>query len=207
MDYFDDRLEPIGITTTKDGAELAIEVGFDELIFGPWREYEGILLPQRFRLLESLANDRHHSTSSGYLEAEYIFEMVDGVPRCVLAGILSSATAPREVRSSDLRRVRIEYVLEAAILHMSKMALARHRLKSPTPRPAETKRLVKKRNAITDGTLREVAKVYEENLEDAPTQSVADHFGIQLRTASLRVKMARDAGHITKTAKAGRKPK
>lgn len=200
MDGRVDWMETTGITTTKDGTELAIDAGFEERYFGPVQEYEGILLPQEFRVVESLARDRKHAVGDAYLNAEYMFSMIDGVPRCIFAGVRADFGSPREVRASDLREVRIEYVLEAAILHLSRFSVARQVL------TAETRSLMKRRGTVSNQTLQEVAKVYEDHVDDAPTQAVADHFGIQLRTASLRVKRAREAGYITKTAKAGRRP-
>lgn len=49
---------------------------------------------------------------------------------------------------------------------------------------------------ITDDLLREVAEVYRANVDNGPTQAVAERFVKAPSTAALYVKLARNAGHL-----------
>jgi hypothetical protein len=55
------------------------------------------------------------------------------------------------------------------------------------------------RRRVTDETLREVARVYRENVENNPTAAVAAYTGRAHRTAALYVQQARAAGFLGRT--------
>lgn len=115
----------------------------------------------------------------------------------------------REVRSADLRRIRIEDALQEAWLKVTRQPAV---ATSDGVRPAEllpvSEALDKKRQTyrglrkqvrckITESTHAEVARIYTEGLASgAPTRAVQEHFGIAESTASLYVKRARDAGAL-----------
>jgi hypothetical protein len=181
------------------------------------KDYGGIILPEQFEVIEPLTEDGQFSPPEirdderGYSyrqvdrTAVYKFEMQDGVPRCVSVS-LGSPPGLEEIRPDDLRKVQIEAAL-AAILDFFAGTNAQGFHAYPVVRKAGVELVRKrKRRALTEEVLREVAVIYEDNIDSAPTQAVADHFDIELRTASLRVKRARESGYITKTAKAGRRP-
>jgi hypothetical protein len=52
------------------------------------------------------------------------------------------------------------------------------------------------RRKVTDDVLRDVAEVYRREIGKNPTEAVADHLGVAMRTAGLYVRRARDAGFL-----------
>lgn len=129
------------------------------------------------------------------------FEVRDGRPVCVAAG--AQATTGR-VQTADLRAVRIQDMLDHALRVLSQPAglpgawAIAHPWAAEEPefRRARTEVAKAASRRVSDDQLREVARVYEANIDGAPTQTVADTFGISLRTASNWVKRATDSGFI-----------
>ncbi len=130
----------------------------------------------------------------------------------------------REVRSIDLRRIRLEDALEQAWLRVTRRpstvvdegataAVLLERRQEPLDKRRTLRGLrAQNRRRITDALHEEVARVYRANIETgAPTKAVADHFGIAASTAFLYVKRARvagvleprDSGGPTKSSNAG----
>ena len=73
-----------------------------------------------------------------------------------------------------------------------KISGAHFRRDTLAARDARASRKVK----ITDALLREVASVYRANVNDRPTEAVAEHFGRQHRTATQYIKRARERGFL-----------
>ena len=144
------------------------------------------------------------------------FNAFGGVPECRRVELVSNGPDGREVRSSDLRRVRIEDLLETAV-HQVAMVFTTTGSSEPDPKSGATMtgyigsapRTDRDRRQVVTGTrkarkearrrvgpdfLADVARVYRENLDGNPTMAVADHTGRAHRTAALYVKQARDAG-------------
>lgn len=186
-----------------------------------WERHRGVPFPSRLEVLDVAlpggwmeATGTHilpeggvESTGvseSDYSSIQYTFEMLNGVPECIEVLILPRPNGQRGVRQRDFEYVRIDDVLEAALAHLA--------IWRPGPLPSQHRKAAvnalmrSRRQTITDDLLRQVADVYEENLHSAPTQAVADHFGISKSAADKRVKRARDAGFISKTFKTGRRP-
>jgi hypothetical protein len=155
-----------------------------------------ILLPGRF--VACFPDDR------GGPELHLRFEMRDGVPQCREV-FLQSEPDGREIRQVDVKSVDVERFLEIACqmiaLHMVEQypaggvdAVMSHR----EPDLAAVAKSVSRarrntRRQIPDEKLSEVADVYRAN-PSRPTAAVAERFGLALRTASLYVKRAREAG-------------
>jgi len=207
----------MGRFTAKDGTEKSYIIRGRDADGDERQDYGGIFLPERFEVIEPLTEDGKFSPAEirddgrgfSYRQIDrtvhYKFEMQEGVPRCVFVGF-GSPPGFEEIRPQDLRNAHIEAAL-AAILDFFAGTNAQGLRPQKVVRTAGVELVRKRRrHALTDDVLREVAAIYEESINDAPTQAVADHYGIELRTASLRVKRAREAGYITKTAKAGRRP-
>ncbi len=127
-------------------------------------------------------------------------------PRIVAFQVIAQAPV-RDVRSVDLRRVRLEDALEVAwtkVTHWPSVvsdglstAEVSHRLDQTPSRRVLRGLRSRGRRKITDEVHGEVARVYREHLKaGAPTKAVADHFGVQPSTASLYVKRAREAGAL-----------
>lgn len=131
----------------------------------------------------------------------YTFEMHNGIPECTDLHLSAGSANNRSVRAKDLDYVKIDDVLEAALGHLAML----DRLQ-PQQSGEAIRSLMRRRRIVSVDVLREVARVYEANIDQAPTQAVADHFDISKSAADKRVKRARDAGFITRTAKSGRKP-
>lgn len=191
--------------TAKDGTELLITLEGEDADPRNWQTIGNCRVPESLQITERFwdGGSKTEDPNQDFVYVHYGFGMIGGAHRCLMLE-MESSTGTREIQASDLRRIRIEYVLESALLHICQWQEPWPT--SPSSRRRDVSAVVKRRRAVSDDVLAKVATVYENNLDDAPTQAVADHFGIQLRTASLRVKKAREAGYITSTAKAGRKP-
>lgn len=63
----------------------------------------------------------------------------------------------------------------------------------------ERQRLPRDYRVITKDFLKKVAEVYRDNIQHAPTEAVAKHFGVKIRMASTYVDKARRAGYLPPT--------
>lgn len=133
------------------------------------------------------------------------FKVRGGVPSC--RDVRVQARGDREVRASDLAAIRIADLLDLAVRNLvlgdvREIAPGEY-LVSPSATDEQRRRGVSevtgaRRRRIGGIDLARVAQVYRVNVKDAPTQAVADAFGIAHRTAALYVKSARDAGVLGK---------
>jgi hypothetical protein len=126
------------------------------------------------------------------------FRLVDGVAQCREL-VVSAPADGREIRSRDLRRLRLEDLAEDALARVADRRVTgedgRVEVVRDLPRRRSGGRPARPR--ITDELLAEVAKVYRANVDRNPTAAVAGHFGLASdRTARLYVKRARSAGHL-----------
>ncbi|HLZ37729.1 MAG TPA: hypothetical protein VKP64_08215 [Mycobacteriales bacterium] len=129
------------------------------------------------------------------------------VPQCRGVTVTSKDNG-REIVSSDLRRVRVEDLLELAVVHVAlavresdKNGRVRLGLITGEEGARATLRVTRQvraeaRRKMTPALLREVAEVYRASIGDRPTQAVARHFGVAHRTAALYVKKAREAREL-----------
>lgn len=133
------------------------------------------------------------------------FAVHDGVPQC--RGLtIDSGEDGREIRSTDLRGLRIEDFLELATVNVAtrvervgdEVHLIRdiEDLRSGASRRAARAARRDARRKVTDEALQEVAEVYRANLQDSPTDAVRRHLGVAERTARAYVRRARDAGFL-----------
>ena len=105
---------------------------------------------------------------------------------------------------TGLAGVRIADLLEQAVADLLWTGDLRHGAESEWPSGAAQRQAVRevrevragRKVKVTDELLREVAEVYRANVENYPTQAVANHFDRQPRTARLYVQRARDAGFL-----------
>ena len=159
---------------------------------------DGTLLPTEWRYWDG---------SAGPQEPWYVLEFTvgdDGVPRTTTVMICAQQDGRREVRASDLRRIRpLEHILEQSI----DMIAMRSSVVVDKPVPIvprdviadavarrRTVRSVRRadRRVFTEERAAEVAEVYVANMAGgSPTKAVREHFGIAESTASLYVKRAR----------------
>jgi len=186
----------------RSGMEVMVKA--DEGNFVRWRTEEGAevlrgtetLLPRRF--VASFPDDR------GGPELHLRFEMRDGVPQCREV-FLQSRDAGREIRPSDIKSVDVDTYLEISCqmiaLHPVEEyfgggvdAVISHREADLGAVQTSVRRARRNtRRQLSDAQLAEVAEVYRAN-PSRPTAAVAERFGLALRTASLYVRRARDAG-------------
>jgi hypothetical protein len=82
--------------------------------------------------------------------------------------------------------------------HLRQARLAAQRFVDRQRRPRERRR-------ITPDFLKEVAKVYRENIKGTPTTAVGETFKVSERMASDYVTKARRAGHLPKTVRGKKK--
>ena len=157
------------------------------------------LLPRRFTLTAINDDDSPN--------LRMVFAVLDGVPQC--RGVhIESSDGGREVQSGDLRALRLEDFLEFAMTEtasvVTKTTAAGETTAVHTVDPDERARTLKvlqrarsdARRKVTDDMLREVAAIYRTNLDNNPTQAVADHYDKSPRSARLYVKQARDKGFL-----------
>ncbi|MCF6391043.1 hypothetical protein L2K20_29135 [Mycobacterium sp. MBM] len=95
---------------------------------------------------------------------------------------------------SDLGR--IEEAPEVAALRQSKAAARKF---------VDRQRLARARRVITPELLQEVAKVYRDNINGAPTKAVGEMFNVQPRQASKYVDAARQRGFLPATVRGQKK--
>lgn len=134
-----------------------------------------------------------------------VFEMTQGAYECREIS-LTAVDGGREINSTDLRSLRIDDLLEFGVETMGgfkvveeKDGLMRAEAQASNIERAATVGTARRaraqgRRTITDDVLAEAAQVYRDHVGSAPTQAVADHFDKSLRTASLYMKRAREAG-------------
>lgn len=137
------------------------------------------------------------------------FEARAGVPQCRRVE-LRSTQAGREIRSSDLRKVKLEDMLEFAVVSVATVVEKEGQEGEAVirTRPARTEterrgtlirmRMVRReaRRRVSDEMLRQIAQVYRDNIGGTPTAAVAEHTGRAHRTAALYIKQAREAGFL-----------
>jgi hypothetical protein len=159
------------------------------------------VIPRTFRL--EVARD------DGTPDLRLGFQVRDGVPQCRSAE-LRSTDEGREVLASDLRGVRLEDLLEVALVQVGLVfeTSGEGDTLLTTMEPIGTvdearqtlaeMRGVRReaRRKVSDEFLREVAEVYRANVSDKPTTAVARWSGKKHRTAGLYVKQAREKGYL-----------
>jgi len=161
---------------------------------------DGTWTPREFTYMEKPSDE-----TTPYLAMECEYTAHDLVPRITSFQLIQQDPS-REVRSTDLRHVRLEDALEEAWL---KVTFRPVRVRDDGAFPVETvsqatseqdmRRTLRglrsqNRRKITPNLHHEVAKIWLADTTGAPTKAVADHFGLADSTASLYVKRARDAG-------------
>jgi hypothetical protein len=159
-------------------------------------------VPRRFDLISTGSRD-----SPGWRMA---FVVRDGIPLCQKITI-ESQELNREVRSSDLRALRVEDMVEFATKFVATpIELDDHGRMRPLPLTLEDVRAGitlpavraarrRARRTVTPTILSEVADVYRMHAGRSPTAAVQEHFGLgSERTARLWVKRSRDEGYLGK---------
>ncbi len=141
----------------------------------------------------------------------------DGVPSCRELTVKAKG-GERGVSGSDLRHVRLEEWLEDLF------ALVAEEVVEESPDGHVTATVVRvptdssiregakaiqaarrsARRKITNSLLHEVADVYREQLDEAPTQAVQRHFAVSYRTAGDYIRRAREAGLLAATTRGRR---
>ncbi len=77
--------------------------------------------------------------------------------------------------------------------------------KATARRFVERQRLPRVRREMTDEFLQQVADVYRDNFDKAPTKAVGQIFNVQARQASMYVDKARQKGYLPKTVRGQKK--
>lgn len=98
---------------------------------------------------------------------------------------IESAALPIRGQSKDGRQVWLDVATDKATARRSVATIRAARRESQ-----------RSRSTYSEDFLREVARIYTDNLDEKPTAAVARHFGKAHRTAALYVKKAREAGHL-----------
>ncbi len=133
-------------------------------------------------------------------DIELTFEFRTGHHECREVRVSPPDDAGREIKAFDLASIRIDDTLEMAMKFMfftgdednSEIEIARGVEAMRAARDARAARKVK----ITDELLQEVAQVYRANVNNKPTEAVAERFDKQHRTATQYIKRARERGFL-----------
>lgn len=176
----------------------------------------GVTVLKEFRLTA-------HGWEEDGVELQMQCSVVNGLPRCT-AVLLHVPAQDKDVPAWIIRDFRLEDMIEGAFARASTFwtdnpeawAQMRERDRS-IPRPAERALVARSNRAIrtarkqgrtryTEELLRDVATVYNANIERFPTKSVRIEYGVSQTTAQTYVRKAREAGYITKTAERTGRP-
>ncbi len=132
-------------------------------------------------------------------------DLIDGVPMCTSLALTKSPDG-REVRSKDLRDIRIEDWLEyivAACAHPYETDGATTRVDIPSsgPTAADLRRISDTRKPVRNANrgrrtidrehLEKVAKIYREHFDDRPVKAIQKAWGVKPRTAAWWVELCR----------------
>ena len=136
-------------------------------------------------------------------------ELRDSVPRLVQFGFKSSPEA-REIMPKDLREVDLYSVIDelytALVIrvdHEERLVMIADPKEDDNWLRREVREFLTDRRAgkrrITGDFLGQVARVYRDNIDHAPTAAVSRTFGVKHRQATDYVKQARDRGLLPPT--------
>ena len=167
------------------------------------------LLPERLRAVFPGAD--------GQPSLEMLLEVVDGIPSCQEL-TLRRTEGGRDVRTDDLRRIRVETWLEnlfsIAALRVTNeretdsgttaVLKAQDYTEQRETLDAVRKARARARRRLTPELLAEVAEVYRDNVNDRPVEAVRQRFGGEYRTAAKYVERARKEGHLPPTTRGKR---
>lgn len=151
------------------------------------------------------------STADKWPSAQFVIEVRKGVPVCTSITVQAHDEG-REVRSVDLRAVRLEdwvenIVAEASVTlvdhedSVSYTVAAGSKSETEFTGAREVVRYARKgaRRSVTDDLLRQAADIYRQNVDANPVESVATAFQTSHRTAARYVSKARELGLLPPT--------
>jgi hypothetical protein len=131
------------------------------------------------------------------------FEVRNDRPECV--GITIKAKPKgRGIRSADLALFNIDSLTIAVFAQVGNLGVHDEAQQWRTARDVTEARSVR-RGAVTRAELEDVARVYRDHVDNAPTKAVELLLDYSERTAARRVQQARDAGLLPKTTPGKRK--
>jgi hypothetical protein len=166
------------------------------------------LIPQRI--------DVHFPGGGKQPSLDMVIEVVEGVPSCTSLAV-SSGTGGREVRTSDLRLVRIEdwlvYVVAACSEEYEVRDETIHSMltigepSTADRRAIEATRRRRGPRKIDASFLTKVAQIYRDHFDDRPNVAIARAYGVSDRTAAWYVQLCRSDEYqlLPKTDRKGKK--
>jgi hypothetical protein len=163
----------------------------------PPAQIAGRHLPQRYEMVWTPDDDEPGPA------VRIVFEVLDGVPQT--REIHYEATSHgREIRRTHLDFPVEDYLVEATRLvgQLAEMGTITQGqpfvvdlASDPFRREIQRVRAAQRRRGPTDAQLREAAALYTKT-EQAPVVAVGERFGIERRTASKWIKLAREKGFL-----------
>lgn len=210
--------------TKSHDRPLVLDLWPDEEVPRKWFAIEGVPFPGEFMVLDRIrlksadvdprdlseAIERARSGQSGLtLHIWYTFSAWDTAVRCI--GVEFSLTedsaagksrttenltaaAFKEAQIDEVRRRVIEYFTQLQALTEDKPAQRR------------TARTIERRsNGVKPDLILQAATIYNENIGGTPLKSVRERLGISKSTSEKYVRLAREAGYVTESAKPGRR--
>lgn len=157
--------------------------------------------------LPAVFEARFREDVGGGPDLELTFAVRTGSPECREVRIKATAEG-HEVRASDMRRIRVEDLMEQAIKELRvfrghgdrdpRTGLYEFYDKDPGHAEVQATRGARaaRKVRMTDELLREVAEVYRANVANKPLEAVQDRFDKAHRTAALYVAKARERGYL-----------
>ena len=162
--------------------------------------------------LPAVFTARFTDDPDGGPELQLTFAVRSRTPECVEV-LVTPAGEGQEVRTSHLTGIRVEDLMERAIVELR--VVRGHGDRDPVtgmydfydPRPGEAEiaatraARAARKVKITDELLREVAAIYRANVDHKPLEAVAARFDRAHRTAALYVARARERGFLSPALK------
>lgn len=213
------------IQPTRDRERpLVLELWPDPDVPRKWFLIEGVSFPGEFMVLDRLRLKgvdldegdltgtiaRARSGQSGLiLHIHYTFSAWDTAVRCIgvdfsltedaAAGISRTtenltAAAFQEAQIDEVRRRVIEYFTQLQLLSEGQPAQRRI-----------ARSIERRSNSVKPDVIRQAATIYNENIEGTPLKAVREGLGISKSTSEKYIRMAREAGYVTESAKPGRR--
>ncbi len=205
---------PLEITMTETQESGAVV----EVRGEGWTEVNGVTVLQNF-----VYSQRAYGAPG--IELQMHCAVINGLPRCTGVMFRVAGDQAVEVPAGIPRNFKLEDMLEFAFSRAVSPSeggpevwaqMRESDLTMPTSawspvhgRALQATRAARRRGRTryTDDFLRQVATVYNANVEQFPTRAVRVEFDVSETTAQTYVRKAREAGHITKTATKTGRPK
>ncbi|UTT71013.1 hypothetical protein NMQ03_07905 [Arthrobacter sp. DNA4] len=219
------QLESRVIQPTKNHERpLVLELWPDPEAPRKWVPIEGVPFPGGFEVIDRVrlkgaaedprdllgAIERARTGESGLtLHVWYTFAAWDTAVRCV--GVQFSITedpaagespTTEDMTTGLFKHAEIDRVRRRAIEYFTQL----HSLTADQPTQRRTARSIERRsNAVKPDLIFKAATIYNQHIDGTPLKAVRERLGISKSTSEKYIRLAREAGYVTESAKPGRR--